>query len=64
MALTRILCARLWNIAPVFTPAEPDLQVMLARNDAALVIGDPALAIDTETLGRRSRPTSARRGRA
>jgi len=51
VALTRILCARLWNIQPVFTPAEPDIQMMLARNDAALVIGDPALAIDTEKLG-------------
>ena len=51
VALTRILCARLWNIQPVFTPAEPDIRMMLAKADAALVIGDPALAIDAESLG-------------
>jgi chorismate dehydratase len=46
VALTRILCARRWKIAPTFTPAEPDLRAMLARADAALIIGDPALTID------------------
>ena len=46
VALTRILCARHWGIAPAFVPAEPDLEAMLARADAALVIGDPAFAID------------------
>ena len=30
VALTRILCARRWGIAPAFTPAEPDLDAMLA----------------------------------
>lgn len=51
VALTRILCARRWGIAPVLTPAEPDLAAMLARADAALVIGDPAMAIDAAALG-------------
>lgn len=46
VALTRILCAKRWEIAPRFTPAEPDLDAMLAEADAALVIGDLALAID------------------
>jgi chorismate dehydratase len=46
VALTRILCARRWGIAPKFTPAEPDLRRMLGRADAALIIGDPALVID------------------
>ena len=46
VALTRVLCAKHWNINPSFTPAEPDLDAMLARADAALVIGDPAFAID------------------
>jgi chorismate dehydratase len=46
VALTRVLCAKKWNIAPKFTPAEPDLEAMLRRADAALVIGDPAFAID------------------
>ena len=43
VALTRVLCAKRWGIAPSFTPADPDLETMLARADAALVIGDPAL---------------------
>lgn len=46
VALTRVLCAKKWNIAPEFTPAEPDLEAMLRRADAALVIGDPAFNID------------------
>jgi len=46
VALTRILCAKRWRIAPSFTPAEPDLGAMLSRADAALVIGDPAFDID------------------
>jgi chorismate dehydratase len=50
-ALCRILCARQWGIAPVFVPAAPDLETMLALADAALVIGDPALAIDTARAG-------------
>lgn len=51
VALTRILCAKRWGIAPAFTPAEPNLSAMLARADAALVIGDPAMAIDAGALG-------------
>lgn len=46
VALTRVLCAKRWKIAPKFTPAEPDLEAMLQRADAALVIGDPAFDID------------------
>jgi chorismate dehydratase len=46
VALTRVLCAKHWHIEPSFTPAEPDLEAMLGRADAALVIGDPAFAID------------------
>lgn len=51
VALTRVLCAKRWQIAPKFTPAEPDLQAMLARADAALVIGDPAFEIDPAKHG-------------
>jgi chorismate dehydratase len=51
VALTRVLCATHWRIAPSFTPAEPDLEAMLARADAALVIGDPAFEIDPEKRG-------------
>jgi chorismate dehydratase len=51
VALTRVLCAYRWHITPVLVPTEPDLSAMLARADAALVIGDPALAIDPATHG-------------
>jgi chorismate dehydratase len=43
--LTRILCAEKWRIAPQFAEALPDLPEMLHTNDAALLIGDPALRI-------------------
>lgn len=45
VALTQVLCAKRWGIAPRFTPAEPDLETMLQKADAALVIGDPAFEI-------------------
>jgi chorismate dehydratase len=48
VALTRVLCAKKWHIDPTFTPAEPDLEAMLRRADAALVIGDPAFAIEPD----------------
>lgn len=48
VALTRVLCAKHWKIAPTFTPADPDLDAMLHRADAALMIGDPAFDIDPE----------------
>ena len=51
VALTRILSAKRWHIAPSFVPAEPDLDAMLARADAALVIGDPAFEIDPAAAG-------------
>jgi chorismate dehydratase len=51
VALTRILCAQRWGITPKFAPAEPDLRAMLARADAALIIGDPALTIDHAAHG-------------
>ncbi len=51
VALARVLCAKLWHIDPVFVPARPVLDEMLAAADAALVIGDPALAIDPGTRG-------------
>jgi chorismate dehydratase len=44
-ALTRILCAEKWKIAPQFFEAPPDLGAMLEQADAALLIGDPALRI-------------------
>jgi chorismate dehydratase len=51
VALTRILCRSKWHISPKLTPGEPDVRGMLTRADAALVIGDPALAFDAEAAG-------------
>jgi chorismate dehydratase len=55
-ALTRILCADQWRIAPEFSEAAPDLDAMLQDADAALLIGDPALrlAVTLEAFARRN----------
>lgn len=50
-ALVRILCKRLWRIAPEFVDAQPDVATMLATADAALLIGDPALRISVAVEG-------------
>ncbi|HVA72666.1 MAG TPA: menaquinone biosynthesis protein [Candidatus Limnocylindrales bacterium] len=44
-ALVRLLAAGHWGIDPEFADAAPDPAAMLAKADAALVIGDPALRI-------------------
>ena len=46
VALTRILCAKRWQIAPTLVPSRPDIKAMLAKADAALLIGDAALELD------------------
>ena len=46
VALVRVLCARLFGIAPSLDGRGPDLVEMLAHADAALVIGDNALLLD------------------
>lgn len=51
VALTKVLCTRLWHIAPDMHPATPDLPRMLEGADAALLIGDPALDIDPVAAG-------------
>jgi len=51
VALTRVLCARHWRIAPTFSAAAPDLGAMLATADAALIIGDLALEADAGAHG-------------
>jgi chorismate dehydratase len=45
-ALIQVLFARHWKQPVQFAPAEPQLEAMLARSDAALLIGDPALQVD------------------
>jgi predicted solute-binding protein len=50
VALTRIILSRRYGADPVIQPHAPDLAAMLERNDAALIIGDPALRLDPATL--------------
>ena len=45
-ALIQVLFANYWKQEAQFVSAEPQLDTMLARNDAALLIGDPALKVD------------------
>ena len=64
-ALTRILCAEKWKIAPSFFEASPDLAEMLEQADAALLIGDPALRISLgiekdSQLARKANPFAPR----
>jgi predicted solute-binding protein len=51
--LVRILCRRVFGISPTFVPHPPDLPSMLARADAALLIGDAALFLDHRAFGAR-----------
>jgi chorismate dehydratase len=57
-ALTKILCARHWQIAPQFQEMPPDLATMLAAHDAALLIGDPALRVSVASGGTTICPAS------
>jgi chorismate dehydratase len=45
-ALVRIVCRRVFDIAPQFEPHGPEIASMLDVADAALLIGDPALFFD------------------
>ena len=51
IALLRILCAQWFDIDPTLVKMRPDLDPMLKRCDAALLIGDRALFIDHESAG-------------
>jgi chorismate dehydratase len=57
-ALTRILCAKRWRIAPEYFEAAPDLPQMLQHADAALLIGDPALRLSIDTAPHARRDAS------
>jgi chorismate dehydratase len=50
VALMRVLCAREFRIRPLFEPSEPDLEAMLDRCDAAVLIGDNALFVELEKV--------------
>jgi chorismate dehydratase len=49
-ALIQIILERFYNIRASYQPAAPDLEAMLESNDAALIIGDPAMLIDHSAL--------------
>ena len=46
VALTRVLFEKFWGGPRDYRSQSPDLDAMLAANDAALLIGDPALKVD------------------
>ncbi len=50
VALSRIVLARKYGVGPQLESQSPDLGKMLERADAALIIGDAALAIDPAQL--------------
>lgn len=56
--LLRVLCERHYNVAPQWQPMSPDLDTMLERTNAALMIGDKALIEATvrRHIGRRGLP--------
>jgi chorismate dehydratase len=58
-ALVRILAAESWKISPEFVDAAPDPSDMLQYADAALVIGDPALAISLKMEALANKPPAA-----
>ncbi len=45
VTLARLLLAERWGAHPELVPARPPLPAMLERADAAVIIGDPALAV-------------------
>jgi chorismate dehydratase len=45
-ALTKVLFAKWWGGERPSIPMDPDIENMLRRTDAAMVIGDPALQVD------------------
>jgi chorismate dehydratase len=51
VALVRVLCDRWFRIAPAIESHQPDLDAMLQRADAALIIGDIALLTDRRSGG-------------
>ena len=51
VALVKVLCHHRFHIEPEFVPHGPDLGAMTRGSDAALLIGDPALETDPDSLG-------------
>lgn len=57
VVLLKILCDRLWQVRPRFFSAAPELDAMLRQADAALLIGDDALAAVTGRQPRHMAPS-------
>jgi len=51
VALLKVLCHHWFHITPEFVSYGPDIEDMTRVNDAALLIGDPALQANYEALG-------------
>lgn len=51
VALSTVLLRRAFGVSAHAVPMAPDLEAMLARADAALIIGDVALFLDHEAAG-------------
>jgi chorismate dehydratase len=51
VALASVILRRRFDVAAEPVPMPPDLEAMLARADAALIIGDTALFLDHEAAG-------------
>jgi chorismate dehydratase len=58
VALARVLCAREFHIEPMLEFRGPDLDVMLADCDAALIIGDHALFLEPKKFTVHSRQST------
>jgi chorismate dehydratase len=46
IALLKILCREIYNISPDFIDMEPNIEKMMKKTDAALIIGDNALYLE------------------
>jgi chorismate dehydratase len=49
-ALIQIILGRFYELSPSYTSSPPVIDEMLRTNDAALIIGDPAMLIDRSAL--------------
>ncbi|MGH9825366.1 MAG: menaquinone biosynthetic enzyme MqnA/MqnD family protein [Blastocatellia bacterium] len=49
-ALIKIILERFYRLTPQYQESVPDINEMLRSNDAALIIGDPAILIDRSAL--------------
>ena len=61
VALVEVLCARYFGIRPTLESHQPDASAMLARCDAALIIGDAALLLDADSIDVRGAPQAVQK---